>query len=307
MILEIDAERGREAAKLLYRAFTTTGIHGRTEMPEDVAPKGVEKGSLEHILFITLTVAIDYQRDANALWAASRKAFEDAETRYLYDPEALHLADYRKVTKDLQKYGVSKKQQKDAHIWRTVGITFYKKWGGDPRNFLADCGWDAPTILARLKSDVHLNFGRMVPDYPYLRGDKIGPLWVRMLRDNVGITNIEGMDRVPIPVDIHIARATLALGVVRGEFQGALTVLFETIRRAWFESVKGLQVDEREMIALDVDEALWHLSKYGCTDRDRISGKCPHFQRCELKDYCMPGRIEINQSQVILETRAKEQ
>jgi hypothetical protein len=36
-------------------------------MPEDVQPAGVERGSLEHILFITLMVAIDYQREAGVL------------------------------------------------------------------------------------------------------------------------------------------------------------------------------------------------------------------------------------------------
>jgi len=46
---------------------------------------------------------------------------------------------------------------------------------------------------------------------------------------------------------------------------------------------EGLEVEGRPMIALDVDEALWHLSKYGCTDRDKISGNAS-FQQCELKD-----------------------
>jgi hypothetical protein len=166
----------------------------------------------------------------------------------------------------------SKKQHKDANIWRTVGVTFFKKWGGDPRNFLADCNWYAPTVLARLKEDTHTDqHGRAVLDYPYLRGNKIGPLWVRMLRDNVCLTEIRGLERVPIPVDVHVARSTLALGVVRGEYEGPLSALFETIRESWFASVDGLQIDGRPMIALDVDEALWHLSKYGCSHRDKMS------------------------------------
>ena len=53
---------------MLYQAFTTGGIHGRNDMPEDVRPGGVERGSLEHVLFITLTTAIDYQSEAGVLW-----------------------------------------------------------------------------------------------------------------------------------------------------------------------------------------------------------------------------------------------
>jgi len=115
-----------------------------------------------------------------------------------------------------------------AYGWRY----FYKKWQGDPRNFLVSCNWDAPLILARLKADSHIRNGKRVPDFPFLRGDKIGPLWLRMLRDNAGLIQIENMneipnsigirnlDKVPIPVDIHVARATLALGVVRGQYNG---------------------------------------------------------------------------------------
>ena len=151
MGLVIDSERGKKVAELLYNLFSTVGIHGRNDMPEDIMPKSVVRGSLEHILFITLTVSIDYQRDAPALWNASRKTFEDPETRYLFDPKALHETSPRKIIKDMQKYRLSKKPQKDAYIWRTVGVTFYKKWSGDPINFLQRCNWDAPTILKQLK------------------------------------------------------------------------------------------------------------------------------------------------------------
>ncbi len=85
-MITIDTERGREAAKLLHSAFAQQGIHGRKWMPEDVMPAGVEQGSVEHILFLTLTVSIDYQREAGALWGAARQTFEDPSTRYLFDP-----------------------------------------------------------------------------------------------------------------------------------------------------------------------------------------------------------------------------
>ncbi len=299
---KIDVQRGEAAADLLYRAFSTTGIHGRTEMPEDILPTGISSGSLEHLLFITLTVAIDYQRDANALWRSSRLTFEDPETRYLYDPRALHEAGPSKVITDMQRHGLSKKPKQDAFIWRTVGVTFFKKWSGDPRKFLADGGWDAPTVLERLRSDNHIQRDRAVSDFPFLRGSKIGPLWLRMLRDNVGIADLKAMDQVPIPVDIHVARASLCLGVVKGRFSGPLPDLFEHIRSAWFQSVKELHVRNRAMIALDVDEPLWHLSKYGCSRRDGTTGVCPGRDSCEAKGFCVPGTIRISSNVVEMDT-----
>lgn len=156
--------------------------------------------------------------------------------------------------------------------------------------------------MRRLKRDQHLSSGRWVNDYPYLRGDKIGPLWLRMLKDNVGINKLWNLDKVPIPVDVHVARATLALGIVRGIFKGRLEDLFEDIRSVWFESVKGLKVNKRQMIALDLDEPLWHLSKYGCFIRDKVTGQCPKYHNCEARDFCISGTIAIEKGYVELDT-----
>ncbi len=302
MTIVRDTDRGKKVAELLYNAFSTMGILGRTEMPEDLKPHGVERGSLEHILFLTLTLSIDYQRDAVALWQSSRQSFEETATRYLFDPKSLHEESPRQITADMQIHRLSKKPKKDAHIWRTVGVTFFKKWDADPRNFLESCNWDSLTILNRLKNDNHVYNKRSVSDYPYLRGPKIGPLWLRILRDNAGIEQLKNLDKVPIPVDIHVARATLATGVIRGKTQGQLHDLFEDIRTAWAESAEGLNAKDRPMIALDVDEPLWHLSKYGCTYRDKENGVCPVSGQCEARELCVKGKIAIEKSLLDLDT-----
>ncbi|MGC8742266.1 MAG: hypothetical protein ACP5T0_00105 [Verrucomicrobiia bacterium] len=139
-------------------------------------------------------------------------------------------------------------------------------------------------------------------DYPYLRGDKIGSLWLRMLRDNVGIAELNNIDRIPIPVDINIARATLTTGVVRGEFNRSLYELFKSIREALFESVKGLNVKNRPIIALDLDEPLWHLSKNRCTNSDKRKGSFLCLSECEVKEYCIGGKIKIEKNKVELNT-----
>jgi len=303
MSLEINSVKGKRIAERLYNTFFMEGIFERADMPEDALPSGVKKGSLEHVLFITLTVSIEYQREALLLWENSRKTFEDPETRYLFDLCSVSNTPFRQIREDMQKYKLSKKPKKDPAIWRTVAVTFYKKWGGSPINFLKDCDWESLQILRRLKEDTHWSYGRPVADYPYLRGDKIGPLWIRMLRDNVGITQLKNLEKVPIPVDIHVARATLATGVVKGHFNGRMNELFENIREAWFESVMDLKAKDRPMIALDVDEPLWHLSKYGCTKRDQTYGNCPMFHACTVKEFCIrTGKIAIQNYHVDLET-----
>ncbi|MCZ7645945.1 MAG: hypothetical protein M5U26_11785 [Planctomycetota bacterium] len=285
-------------------AYASTGIFGFKDMPEDLPPKGVEHGSLEHVLFITLTVAIDYQRDATVLWDASRRSYEDTETRYLFDPRLVHEARAAKVLEDMRRYGLSKKPKKDAWIWRTVAVTFHKKWGGDPRRMLEHLDWDAPRVLASLRDGRHAERNKQALDFPYLGGKKIGPLWLRMLRDNVGISKLRNMDQVDLPIDVHVARATLCLGVIRGKYEGDLETAYEKMRRAWAEAVRGLRhkKDERQVIALDLDEALWGLSRYGCTHRNVETGACPKFDQCPMRELCWRGSIQVGSSGIKMDS-----
>lgn len=167
---------------------------------------------------------------------------------------------------------------------------------------MRDCDWDALEILSRLKSDTHVEQGRLTYDYPYLRGKKIGPLWVRMLRDNIGISHLKNLNRVPIPVDIHVARASLALGVVRGKYLGPVEPMFERISEVWFESTQGLNFGRKEMIALDMDKPLWNLSKYGCAERSADSNDCPHKHECSVRELCVSGKITIKNMKVEMDT-----
>jgi len=59
MTIKIDDRTGKKVAELLYNSFRTVGILGKTAMPEDAVPDFVKKGTLEHILFLMLTVSIE--------------------------------------------------------------------------------------------------------------------------------------------------------------------------------------------------------------------------------------------------------
>jgi len=286
MLIEIDEVKGREAAKLLYDTFNSEGVFARKEMPEDLIPNGISIGSLEHILFITMTVSIDYRRNATAMWKSAKATYEDEETRYLFNPKAVSQTPLGEIESDMRKHGLSAKPRKDPAIWKTVGTSFAEKWGGNPLALIKDCGWDAMSILKRLKDGSHEHQGKRISDFPYLRGDKIGPLWLRMLKDTCLVTDIQGLEQCPVPVDVHVARATINIGVITGQFEGRMEALYPSIRNAWFKSVEGLQAVGRPMVALDVDNPLWHLSKYGCTKRT-MDRKCGMSRICPVRDLCI--------------------
>lgn len=297
MLEYTNPERGKQIANLLIEQFSTNGIFGHKQMPEDLIPQGVNKGSLEHRLFITLTVSIDYIRDADDLWKSARATYEDTDTRYLFSPKDLIEKPPEEVKRDLQKYELSKKPDKDALIWSTIAHTLFHKYDGNPLNFLKSANFDAINILARLNYDSHFSEEKQKyePDFPYLKGPKIAPLWVRMLRDNVGINNILNLEKVPVPVDVHVARASLSLGIVFGNYEGSFYGVFDKIRKAWFEAIK-----DTEIISLDVDEPLWHLSKHGCSkNRSKETGECRKYDVCHVKSFCIRGKLEIIKSETL--------
>ena len=290
--LQVHAERGRKLADMLIPALADGGILGHKEMPEDALPEEVEKGSLEHIRFITMVVALDYMRDANALWQNARKTYDDPGTRYLFDPgeftgDMLFGEKFDKVKDDMQTHKLSKKPKKDAGIWIRNAISLKRDWGSNPCKIFKANGWDAVKILECIRDAKNPEDHK--PAFCYLKGEKIGPLWIRMLRDSAGLEEFKNLENVPMPVDIHVARATLACGVVTGSAEGfRLGSIRGLIRKAWKESMEG-----GENMPIDVDEALWHLPKYGCTRRDKETGDCCAIKRCEARSMCIPGAIDL--------------
>jgi len=99
---------------------------------EDILPEGVGGGSLEHVLFITLTVSLDYMRDAPTLWECTRKTFDDPDTNYLFHPDKVKNISHDELIKDLRKYKLAKRPNQDSKIWITNSTTLNKYYNGNP-------------------------------------------------------------------------------------------------------------------------------------------------------------------------------
>jgi hypothetical protein len=284
--LRADLARARKISENLCDKFYNSpiGIHGETVTTswQMNCPRGVQTGSREQLVFIALTSSLDRQRDAIELWSRRAKpAHESDRDCYLFVPDKVVQAGFDKVSADLKRLGISQKHDSDARAWYSICEAFAMKWGSDPRKFLDSCKYHAPTILARLKKDRHgsRRNRQEVADYPQLRGPKIGPMFLRFLRDWAQI-ELSDMDEVPIPVDSQVLRATLCAGVLRGSYQGPAEPLFTDVRRTWREAVKGLTRRDtgKPMIGLDMDGPLWRVGRYWCSPRNK-SG-CPCAPNC---------------------------
>lgn len=289
--LKIDLERGKHVARILFDKFNSEeGIFGHNVMPEDMLWDSdfsgikVERGSYNHLMFITMVVSIDYMRNADNLWKAGRETMEDPGTKWLFSPEKVKDRPIEEIISAMKIHKLSQRHNKDSDIWKKVSISFATHYESDPRNLIEECGRDAFQLYER-KYDM-----RFKKKFPSLSGNKIFPLWIRMLHDNVGI-NLKNLDKIPIPVDIHIARATFTTGCLIGEYEGNISNVTPDINETWKRIVTHLN-QLKLKYPLQMDEALWHLSKYGCTSRKGDS--CPRRIQCPVSKYCTKGLVKVS-------------
>jgi hypothetical protein len=220
MSLRMDPERAQQVGRRLLDAFRDQGIFDKTSMPAHVLPQAVERGSREHLHFVTLTTAINYMRDSDALWEASRRTYAD--------PKTTHRANF-----------------------------------------------DACLILETIRDRRY--------QFPYIKGPKIGPLWIRVLEDRWQGHHLDNLDHVPIPVDTHIAEATVMTGCVRGPFDGPFSELQDAVTEVWFTACQG-----SHFYALLFNDPLWHLSRRGC--RKTRWFPCEYWNLCPVMEYCTETR-----------------
>lgn len=289
-VLAAHPDRAREAARRLWEAWNGAGIFGVVSMPESEPPVGVERGTREHALFITLTVALDYLRDAAALWSAARQAFEGETTRWLFDTARVARSSAEDVRAALVSSRVALRPVKDAQIWQTVAATLDRRFGGDPRAMAEAVDHRAPAMLEDLR--------RVPGEFPWLGGPKIGPLWVRMMSDEVQLL-LRELELVPIPVDVHIARATYACGGLVGSFTGTVSAAAPAIKQLWGDALEGTGLRP-----LDIDQALWLQSREGCARRR--GDFCPREGQCVIADLCVEGQIRVDGKAIKIDTRLRE-
>ncbi len=282
-MLDSDVARARAVAQRLLQAYAQSGIFGNQNMPEDLVPPSVVPGSEAHLRFITLTVAIDYMRDADQLWNAARATFADQATHYLFLPESVAQTGLIQVIDDMQRLGLSRKRQKDAQIWQGICTTLVLHFQGQVTTLLDRAHRDELKLLALIRSS---QYGS---GFPNLKGEKIGPLWIRMLHDTC-LVELAHLNEVPLPVDIHTAQATLQTGCIRAsQLEGSMGQLRKAVQQVWKEA-SALAADGTYPLGLD--EPLWLLSRQGC--RKTPTWPCAYREHCPVVAYCQPNRIRLS-------------
>ena len=257
-----------------------TGPAGWSAMPEVKAvyhlKHHLKRDDLTVRRFLTFVSAMDRARDSNRLWS-------DAAKMLAFRPEAFDPAETSVMPPDqlremLSAARVSQRHHDDSAAWRTIASSLHAGEGavaelveqgkGDARELLKD--------LRRAGSE-----GR--PRYPLLRGQKLGPLWVRVMTAPGG-AEVENIHVVPVAVDVHVRRVTENLGVASTTglpMHKAKPVILAT----WKSAVDSARFGGPPGIAgtcAALDPALWTFGKYGCSYCMKKGRGVPIGAACQL-------------------------
>ena len=245
-----------------------------------------EVGAVEHLrdlhasdrqvrLFLTFVCAVDRARDANRLWKAAAELYGSRPD--LFEPtEVAHMraSSLREV---LSATKVSQRHTTDSDAWRRIAVSLVDE-RGPTRRVIDEGEGDAGELLADVRSK---RDGRA--RFPLLRGQKIAPLWVRIMAAPGGAT-IRHMETIPVAVDVHVRRVTENLGVTDTRGLALGRGVKHRIRSAWQEAVPIADFGGPPQIAgtcAALDPALWLFGARGCSFCEKRHRRIPISKACD--------------------------
>ena len=233
-------------------------------------------------LFLTFVAALDYMRDSGKLHDAGVELF--ASHPEVFDPAKVSAMCPSTVSALLSAKAVSKRPVQDPWIWRSIAKRLASGSGAVCRVVEGGVG-DAKELLKELQSQ---NSARR-RCFPFLGGDKIGPMWVRIMA-NPGGAQISCIATIPVAVDVHVRRVTENLGVTATRGLKLNKKIKKKIQCAWHAAVKVARIGGPCGITdtcAALDPALWFFGKYGCSHCEKMGQRVPISHACHHCQLCV--------------------
>ena len=230
--------------KSLLEAFKT-GKLGQTKMPEDSNP-GFQDVEMR-LAYFTLPMALNYQRDSYKLWESVLKAYNDPETKVIFDITKVASMDEAKLRELLTRHKVALQPNKHTNTWRTISKTVYEQFGSFEKLMKA-----ADNDYLKLKQIIQVNLKK---GFPYLSGPKIFNYWSFIMKD-YGKVPLKNAQYIEIAPDTHVTQCSVLLGVIsQAEAEGLSK---DKISERWREVLKDSDINP-----IDLHPPLWFWSRNG--------------------------------------------
>lgn len=222
------------------------GLLGGELLPEDNNPN-LDKSSLENIIYFTLPMALNYQRNSYTLWESVLKTWNDDSTNFIFNIDEVLNRSFEEVQSALIKYRVALQKDKQTNIWIRLCKTFKEYFNGDINKLFIECNYDVEKIR-------HFIQVEHKKDFPYLSGLKLCDYWMYIMYIYCDIKFIN-VDKIRVATDSHVCRSTYKLGLITLEEYNSNNVQEIVINR-WTELLKNENIK-----MIDISNALWLWSR----------------------------------------------
>lgn len=229
-------------------------------IPDAIIPKNVEKGSLEHALYLFYAVNFDSRRLARKVYASARAVVEEVGAREILTKGREDLT--RLIEKHLEE------KTNTPEILYDNCTQLMMKYGGDPRKMFEDRNLDL--ILKRIKEFKQYGIG------------KACLLFKNYMR--FGIAHLDNPYSLPVKVDRHLTRMSIGTGVLTLEPAGRYRrEQFDNILRPFYQEICMTE----KINPVELDDALWVIGSNLCVKKDKANCE----MNCALTCYNM-GKMD---------------
>lgn len=271
-------------------------LAGWQSMPEIKAAARLRRGGAsdpEVRVFCTLMLALDRARDAGVLWERGAELFEAQP--WIFDPRAVASSRQLELSDALRGAQMSQRSLADAAAWRMISETLASR-SRAPEVHAAV--WDGHGDSRTLMRTVEAVSEAGTPLFPLLREGRIAPVWVRVLA-HPGGARIEGLESLPIAVDVYARKVSEYLDVTRTHDM-PLDRLRPLLQRLWTDDVEAHGAAGPHLLKdtpAALDAALRYFGQWGCSWCERMRRRTPISEvcsTCRFDDLQRTGRIEIS-------------
>lgn len=226
----------------LHEAYKNN-LLGNQVMPEDTHP---DFGNVEErLVFFTLPMALNYQRNSYKLWEAAADTFNDSSTKNAFNISLVANMTQNELRPLLQKHKLALQPNKHVNTWHRISCAVEENWGSFSRLLEeADCDF---LHLQELIQTVHKK------SFPYLSGPKIFHYWSYILGEYGGMKLIN-KDFIQIAPDTHVIQCSVRLGVIT-EAQA------EKLSRDEISDIWRRVLDGTNLSPIDMHSPLWFWSR----------------------------------------------
>jgi len=227
----------------LYKA----GALGGEKMPEDSNPH-LARSSNENLLYFTLPMALNYQRNSYKLWEAALKTWEDDTTKAVFFPDKVLQMSDEELSEKLTKHKVALQPNKQPSIWRKLCQTFQKDFEGSVKNFFERFDFDIKLAKEYIMKNKK--------DFPYLSGTKILNYWLYVMTQQSEFS-YKNRSEISVAPDTHVLQASLKLGVLTVDEMKRSNAR-NIVSQRWEEILKGTEFEP-----IDIHTPFWLWSRNG--------------------------------------------